>query len=156
MADFNPFLTEDDMIEDEIEVERISHSKESTPESIPEAKGITCDQVAAKLLKERLILSALELHTELLESGRELPRLRDFFSNPANFERTKPSDLTSPGLRKRACFAIFIMKMHGVARYTDVITPHSNVTTLYLSRSMTAVKRSTPCQALVAHRFLLA
>ncbi|CAM4722222.1 unnamed protein product [Leuciscus chuanchicus] len=28
-----------------------------------------------------------ELHTELLEAGRELPRLRDYFSNPGNFER---------------------------------------------------------------------
>ena len=27
------------------------------------------------------------MHTELAESGRELPRLRDFFSNPSNFEQ---------------------------------------------------------------------
>jgi len=43
--------------------------------------------VACRLLNDHLFLSALELHMELLESGRELSRLRDFFSNPANFER---------------------------------------------------------------------
>ena len=31
-------------------------------------------QVASKLLSEGLLLTALELHTELLETGRELPR----------------------------------------------------------------------------------
>ena len=45
------------------------------------------DVVANRLLDGRLFLTALELHMELIESGRELGRLRDFFSNPANFER---------------------------------------------------------------------
>ena len=45
------------------------------------------DMVANRLLDDHLFLTALELHMELLESGRELGRLRDFFSNPANFER---------------------------------------------------------------------
>uniref|UniRef100_A0A8C4PZK3 RAB11 binding and LisH domain, coiled-coil and HEAT repeat containing n=1 Tax=Eptatretus burgeri TaxID=7764 RepID=A0A8C4PZK3_EPTBU len=45
------------------------------------------DAIASYLLEEQLLLTALELHTELLEGGRDLPRLRDFFSNPANFER---------------------------------------------------------------------
>ena len=31
-------------------------------------------QVASKLLSDGLLLTALELHTELLETGRELPR----------------------------------------------------------------------------------
>jgi len=42
----------------------------------------------------RFLLTALELHTELTESGRELAQLRDFFSNPANFERIR----TQPGV----------------------------------------------------------
>ena len=33
-------------------------------------------------------LTALELHTEIVERGRELPRLREYFSNPANFEKS--------------------------------------------------------------------
>jgi len=57
------------------------------------------DSIAVKLLKDNLLLTALEFHTELLESGRELPRLRDYFSNPGNFERTR-DDVTSPSLRK--------------------------------------------------------
>lgn len=48
---------------------------------------ISLDQIASYLLKQNYILTALELHTELAESGREVTRLRDFFSNPANFEQ---------------------------------------------------------------------
>lgn len=48
---------------------------------------ISLDQIAFTLLKQNFILTALEFHTELSETGRELPRLRDFFSNPANFEQ---------------------------------------------------------------------
>ena len=42
--------------------------------------------IARKLLNDKLLLTALELHTELLESGKELALLKDFFSNPGNFE----------------------------------------------------------------------
>lgn len=45
------------------------------------------DEVASKLLQDKLLLTALELHTELAEAGFELPRLRDYFSNPSNFEQ---------------------------------------------------------------------
>lgn len=48
---------------------------------------ISIDQIAGCLLKNNFYLTALELHTELSENGRELPRLRDFFSNPSNFEQ---------------------------------------------------------------------
>ncbi|XP_043081832.1 RAB11-binding protein RELCH homolog isoform X6 [Puntigrus tetrazona] len=48
---------------------------------------VSLDAIAAQLLRDQYILTALELHTELLEAGRELPRLRDYFSNPGNFER---------------------------------------------------------------------
>ncbi|XP_040209523.1 RAB11-binding protein RELCH isoform X3 [Rana temporaria] len=48
---------------------------------------VPLDTVAAQLLRDQLLLTALEMHTELLETGRELPRLRDYFSNPGNFER---------------------------------------------------------------------
>lgn len=49
-------------------------------------KSISYHEIAAKLVNDRLLLTALELHTELVESGRELPVLRDYFSNPGNFE----------------------------------------------------------------------
>ncbi|MEQ2171831.1 hypothetical protein GOODEAATRI_014621 [Goodea atripinnis] len=48
---------------------------------------VSVDVIAAQLLRDQYILTALEFHTELLETGRELPRLRDYFSNPGNFER---------------------------------------------------------------------
>lgn len=48
---------------------------------------ITYSDVAAKLLQDNFLLTALELHTELVESGREVPQLKEFFSNPGNFER---------------------------------------------------------------------
>ncbi|XP_064409426.1 RAB11-binding protein RELCH homolog isoform X1 [Latimeria chalumnae] len=48
---------------------------------------VSVDAIAAQLIRDQYILTALEFHTELLEAGRELPRLRDYFSNPGNFER---------------------------------------------------------------------
>jgi hypothetical protein len=62
-------------------------SKASTTTTPTESSKVTFDQIAAALLKNNLTLTALEFHTELAEAGRELPRLRDFFSNPANFEQ---------------------------------------------------------------------
>ena len=48
----------------------------------PPAMAVTCQQVADKLIEEGFLLTALEFHTELLESGRELKTLSEFFSNP--------------------------------------------------------------------------
>ncbi|XP_054287320.1 RAB11-binding protein RELCH homolog [Macrosteles quadrilineatus] len=47
---------------------------------------ITYCDVANKLLKDRFLLTALELHSELVECGKEIPKLKEFFSNPGNFE----------------------------------------------------------------------
>lgn len=55
---------------------------------------LTWDDVANKLLQEKLLLTALELHTELVEAGCELSRLRDYFSNPANFEQYTTRNIT--------------------------------------------------------------
>jgi hypothetical protein len=104
-ASMNPFLgvSDSDFIESEL-VQDTNGSPETITKtdspsvSLPESTTITLDQTAAKLLRDSFILTALELHTELVEAGRELPRLRDFFSNPANFERPKPTDLSPPGL----------------------------------------------------------
>ncbi|KAM9307861.1 RAB11-binding protein RELCH [Gastrophryne carolinensis] len=57
---------------------------------------VALDAVAAQLLRDQLLLTALELYTELLESGRELPRLRDYFSNPGNFERATAAATGAP------------------------------------------------------------
>lgn len=80
------------------------------------------DVVAHRLLDDHLYLTALELHVELLESGRELNRLRDFFSNPAHFERTTISRGTfgesSPPRLPRAS-SVQTFDSVDLARYSD-------------------------------------
>jgi len=44
------------------------------------------DSIAKRLLEENCLLTALELYAELSESGKECKRLRNYFSNPANFD----------------------------------------------------------------------
>jgi hypothetical protein len=99
MADSaNPFS--DDFVEEipkdsfKEQVKAVEQPEDVSPTFVG---GVSLDTVAAKLLKDHYVLAALELHTELVESGRELPRLRDYFSNPANFERTKQNEASSPG-----------------------------------------------------------
>lgn len=55
---------------------------------------VSLDKIAHKLIKDGFLLTALEFHAELIESGTELPRLRDFFSNPANFEKQSEEETT--------------------------------------------------------------
>ncbi|KYQ57830.1 hypothetical protein ALC60_03186 [Trachymyrmex zeteki] len=59
--------------------------------------SISYEEMATKLLNEKLFLTALELHAELCEAGKELPILKEFFSNPNNFESSniKPEPCTS-------------------------------------------------------------
>ncbi|OXU27774.1 hypothetical protein TSAR_009523 [Trichomalopsis sarcophagae] len=71
------------------EVRNAEHRLQEAPST--KGKGlnqamISYEEIATKLLSERLLLTALELHAELCEADRELPLLRDFFSNPNNFE----------------------------------------------------------------------
>uniref|UniRef100_A0A8C8CTX0 LisH domain-containing protein n=1 Tax=Oncorhynchus tshawytscha TaxID=74940 RepID=A0A8C8CTX0_ONCTS len=67
-------------------VEGISVAAAAMPSGLAETR-VSVDVIAAQLIRDQYFLTALEFHTELLESGRELPRLRDYFSNPGNFER---------------------------------------------------------------------
>ncbi|XP_078275746.1 RAB11-binding protein RELCH homolog isoform X4 [Rhinoraja longicauda] len=87
-----------------------------------EAQRVPHDTIAAQLLRDQFILTALEFHTELQEAGRELPRLRDYFSNPGNFERqmsTPPKDLAPiPGQLNRAG-SISTLDSLDFARYSD-------------------------------------
>jgi hypothetical protein len=55
------------------------------------------DEFASALLEEGLTLTALELYTELLESGKDLQCLKDYFSNPGNFEHTLPQTTSALG-----------------------------------------------------------
>ncbi|XP_042232742.1 RAB11-binding protein RELCH homolog isoform X1 [Homarus americanus] len=73
--------------------------------------AVSWDDVATKLLQERLLLTALELHTELVEAGCELPRLREYFSNPANFEQYTPKTYQD---------------LHSGSTYSGLILPRSS------------------------------
>ncbi|GFV50542.1 RAB11-binding protein RELCH homolog [Trichonephila clavipes] len=76
-------------------------------EETEEIKDSTLEKLAVKLLKHNFILTALELHTELVESGRELPVLRDYFSNPGNFEKHIQETETSPVLPRTSSVQTF-------------------------------------------------
>ncbi|XP_049420897.1 RAB11-binding protein RELCH homolog isoform X2 [Epinephelus fuscoguttatus] len=85
---------------------------------------ISVDVIAAQLLRDQYILTALEFHTELLEAGRELPRLRDYFSNPGNFERqsgTPPAkdQVLGPGGPLNRAGSISTLDSLDFARYSD-------------------------------------
>ncbi|XP_073719833.1 LOW QUALITY PROTEIN: RAB11-binding protein RELCH homolog [Misgurnus anguillicaudatus] len=110
---------------------RTSPSVDGIPASAATVAGIgttetrvSVDAIAAQLLRDQYILTALELHTELLEAGRELPRLRDYFSNPGNFERqsgTPPASKeqgVGPGQLNRAG-SISTLDSLDFARYSD-------------------------------------
>ncbi|CAL8292969.1 unnamed protein product [Lota lota] len=86
---------------------------------------VSIDAIAAQLLRDQYILTALELHTEMLEAGRELPRLRDYFSNPGNFERqsgTPPASkdqVLGPGGPLNRAGSISTLDSLDFARYSD-------------------------------------
>ena len=55
-------------------------------------------KIADKLLEEGFLLTALELHVELIEKkGQSLKKLSDYFQDPKNFEKytTAPSQQTN-------------------------------------------------------------
>uniref|UniRef100_A0A672P8U3 LisH domain and HEAT repeat-containing protein KIAA1468 n=1 Tax=Sinocyclocheilus grahami TaxID=75366 RepID=A0A672P8U3_SINGR len=106
---------------------RTSPSADGIPASAAAVAGIggggaetrvSLDAIAAQLLRDQYILTALELHTELLEAGRELPRLRDYFSNPGNFERQSGTPPLNSTLANRAG-SISTLDSLDFARYSD-------------------------------------
>ncbi|XP_041376691.1 RAB11-binding protein RELCH homolog [Gigantopelta aegis] len=119
MADkLNPF-EEDELIETQIDSTYFESPDASHSDDVPDTIGptdISWDAIALKLLKDNHLLTALELHTELVESGRELPRLRDYFSNPGNFERIK-EESPSPTLPRAPSVQTF--DSLDFARYSD-------------------------------------
>ncbi|XP_056868996.1 RAB11-binding protein RELCH homolog isoform X4 [Takifugu flavidus] len=103
--------------------EGVSISATSAMAASTEAR-VSMDVIAAQLLRDQYILTALEFHTELLEAGRELPRLRDYFSNPGNFERqsgTPPAkdQVLVPGGPLNRAGSISTLDSLDFARYSD-------------------------------------
>uniref|UniRef100_A0A7N5ZY27 LisH domain and HEAT repeat-containing protein KIAA1468 n=1 Tax=Anabas testudineus TaxID=64144 RepID=A0A7N5ZY27_ANATE len=146
MASVNPFNLSDSEEEAErrpnetVDTERSSSDGAPGNRTSPSGEGISVaapsamagpadtrvsvDVIAAQLLRDQYILTALEFHTELLESGRELPRLRDYFSNPGNFERqsgTPPAkdQVLGPGGPLNRAGSISTLDSLDFARYSD-------------------------------------
>uniref|UniRef100_K1PHE9 Uncharacterized protein n=1 Tax=Magallana gigas TaxID=29159 RepID=K1PHE9_MAGGI len=111
----NPFLDDED-----VEKPGITATGENDIESqaakTSDHHELSLDALAASLLKENFVLTALEFHTELLETGREIPRLRDYFSNPGNFERTK-DEFGTASLHRTSSIQTF--DSLDFARYSD-------------------------------------
>ena len=82
---------------------------------------LSFDQIAEKLLEENLLLTALELYTEVVESGREIGRLRDYFSNPGNFERPTASKESPVGLSENYMFYICYSALPLTSMYVSLL-----------------------------------
>ena len=79
--------------------------EEAATEISDQPSDLEINEVAKRLLRWKFLLSALEVHTELCERGRELPLLRDFFSNPGNFETNARYDgISISGISKLFCY----------------------------------------------------
>ncbi|KAH1011537.1 hypothetical protein HUJ04_000886 [Dendroctonus ponderosae] len=72
---------------DSIEIEQVALET-------PAKKTLSYSDIASKLLEDKFLLTALELHTEFVEAGKEIKVLRDFFSNPGNFEASSQETTT--------------------------------------------------------------
>lgn len=70
----------------------------ASPRSLDASNCRDWEEVSCALLEDGFILTALELHTELLECGREVSTLKDYFSNPGNFEHAIPQPPSSSEL----------------------------------------------------------
>ena len=81
MSSLNPFL------EDEYHVTNVADSELATAVNIKtKSKELSLDNLAEELIKNKFILTALELYTEIQERGKDLLRLKNYFSNPSNFD----------------------------------------------------------------------
>jgi hypothetical protein len=65
------------------------------------------EELGAKLIEDRLLLSALELYAELGEAGHEINCLKQFFSNPGNFEKSAKAEASKFSLGKKAFILFF-------------------------------------------------
>lgn len=104
-----------------------------TKSGCDDIKDSSLDKVATKLLKYNFILTALEFHTELVESGRELPRLRDYFSNPGNFEKHIQETEISPVLRMLMYYK-YISWLLQRSIVNHLLSPSTTASPLYLFR----------------------
>nr|CAB3258802.1 lisH domain and HEAT repeat-containing protein KIAA1468 [Phallusia mammillata] len=101
MSGSNPFLDDDS----DSETPKHVYAHQSSPAKMD--GEIPVDILAEQLLKKNYVLTALELYTEMQERGKDLPRLRNFFSNPSNFEQQINCKETSEGLYRTSSCSTF-------------------------------------------------
>ena len=53
---------------------------------------VSCFKLFCPQIREGLLLTALELHAELVERGRAVRSLREFFDNANNFDKFTRED----------------------------------------------------------------
>ena len=75
--------------------------------------------IADKLLEEGFLLTALEFHTELLESGQELKSLKDFFSNSQNFSNSSESPGRGTADIRRSESQVTLDSIDRLTRYSE-------------------------------------
>ena len=72
---------------------RTQHARDLRPKI--DANKLQCyEEMGARLIEDRLLLSALELYAELAEAGHEILCLKQFFSNPGNFEKSAKKEFS--------------------------------------------------------------
>ena len=103
----------------------------STPRTSPRPRISDKDweDIATSLIEEGFLLSALELHSELLEAGKELSTLKNFFSNPGNFEQALLTPQFGADIGKNYSFRTL-----NIARDTGRTPSFSTLDSLELSR----------------------
>ncbi|XP_078488397.1 RAB11-binding protein RELCH homolog isoform X2 [Ciona intestinalis] len=84
--------------------------------NVETANEISIDDIAQALLKRNLILTALEFYTEIQEKGKDQTRLRNYFSNPSNFEQQITTKDTSGSERTASCSTFDSLDL---ARFSD-------------------------------------
>uniref|UniRef100_H2YBC3 Uncharacterized protein n=1 Tax=Ciona savignyi TaxID=51511 RepID=H2YBC3_CIOSA len=81
---------------------------------------ISIDDISHELLKRNFALTALEFYTEIQEKGKDQARLRNYFSNPSNFEQqlnTKDASISGGLLQRTASCSTF--DSLDLARFSD-------------------------------------
>ena len=80
---------------------------------------VSLQAIADKLLEDGLLLTALEFHTELLESGKELKSLKDFFSNSQNFCNSSESPVRGTADIRRSESQVTLDSIDRLTRYSE-------------------------------------
>ena len=80
---------------------------------------VSLQAIADKLLEEGLLLTALEFHTELLESGKELKSLKEFFSDSQNFSSGTESQSRSGPEISRSESQVTLDSIDRLTRYSE-------------------------------------